>query len=325
MNPAAIGIHLPSKRRLLRSLEEACRRELEELGFKMSNIGTNEWGDALRAYCRVMHRSIEPKMRTVKYSRELLSQVKEGTDSDLVARVKLLEKEVREGQDLNVRLSRKYYRASFNDPLLNDLSVQHFHLGDRSELPTALCKPYSSPSLLFGHVDQESIYLIHLGDHDSFRETAFERIMFDNWPHLLTELAGITPGKEQWSSEERAKARRSGLSPIVQFNGKSYMPPGSVQTMDGTSIGVIHRVNQLIHQVEEGRNWLTERAEWLRESMAKHGRDARVLSLSVHVTGLTVWFVDWATQTWICWARRELHFPPCAVLQSLRPRQGEPA
>src|SRR5690606_17506590 len=114
----------------MESLERSCRDQLIENGFDVSNVGIGVRGGGLHAYGRVLHRSIAPRPRSVRLSRELVSQLRGERNEELVARVRAVEEEMCEGQDLNVRLSRKYYDASYNDPLLNDLGVHHFHLGD---------------------------------------------------------------------------------------------------------------------------------------------------------------------------------------------------
>lgn len=315
MSTARVRLHIPSERRLFDSLEVACRRELLKTGFNLDKIGNTEWGDALSAYCRVLHRSIEEKPRAVKRSRELGAQLEVEQNQELIARVQIVEQEMREGRELNMRLSRKYYDAAYNDPLLNDLGVHHFHLGERAPSPKKLCKSFDH-DLLFGVVERETIYLAHLGDHASFRKIVFEQIMFDNWPHLFDELEGLSPGIDPWPAEDRAKARHCGLSMMVQFDGKVYMPRWSGQSTAGTSIWVNNRINDLIHQVQEGRKWLLERSDWIIESMVKQGQTDRTLALEVEVAGHAVWFVDRVNQVWMWPSKGELRFRQIPAFES---------
>lgn len=306
MGAARVSLRVPSARRLLRSLEVACQRELVKAGFKVNDLRPDEPWHLTRAYCRVLHRSIEPRPRVVLRSRELQAQLASLTDKNLFARVAAVEREMKLGLQLNMRLSRKYYHAAYNDHLLNDLNVHHFHLGDRANDPAALCK--TTKELLFGTVEKDKVYLVHLGDHASFRKISFEEVMFNNWPHLFGELTGLRGGADAVSPEDRSKARHCGLSMMVEFHGKVYMPPWSGQSTAGTSTWVNPRMDDLIHQVEAGHTWLLEMNDWIVENMTNHGRTDPTLALEVHVEGLTVWFADEAARLWMCPRSGELLF-----------------
>jgi hypothetical protein len=305
--PAARALlRIPTERRLFDSLDQACKRALVEAGFQIHGIDESQRGAILFAYCRILHRSISVKPRVVERSREFQAQMDAESSASLRAQVEAIDSEMRQGLNLNVRLSRKFYDAPYNDPLLNDLGVHHFHLGERAVQPGKLCK--TTQELLFGVVDESTVRLVHLGDHVSFRKIAFEQIMFDNWPRLFTATQWIMPTSEPLATEERATARHGGLTIPIELNGKVYMAPWSGQSSAGASSWAISSADRLVDQVRGGREWVLERAPWILENLTKRGRTDPTLPLEVHIEGLTVWFVDRVQGIWMCPATGELRF-----------------
>lgn len=296
-------LYIPSEQRLLASLAQACLRELTRWGIEIPQIAHSTWGEAIRLYARVLHRTIPPAPRAVQRSRELEAMLKVEADQNTVAQFEAVEREIREGLDLNVRLSRRFFEFTYNDPLLNDLSIHHLHLGYRSPDAMELCE--DTKRLLYCVVERETAYLVYLGDHQSFRQVSFERILFNNWPEQFANL-GVNASSSNWTPIERSKGRRSGLTMSFQDGGGSYLPPRSGQTMDGTSIWATLLAGDLANQVVSGREWVTQNLDWVRQNLVSAGCMDKALALEVALNRDQVQFVERAKQLRLFPRRGEL-------------------
>jgi hypothetical protein len=133
----------------------------------------------------------------------------------------LIEK-FRAGEDVNPHLSRKRLDAgdaNFHDGLLNDWGIQHFHLGPNGA---------RTNDCLFAVVRDDHVYGLAVLPHGAYGEVDLVQRIHDSWPQLLlgvktTLLPTMTPP----TAAEIKKARRAGLSPLVQVaDGTVYAPIG---------------------------------------------------------------------------------------------------
>jgi len=133
---------------------------------------------------------------------------------------------VESGKDLNPHQSRNY-RPTFNDLLLNDLGIRHFHL----TAPTAR----REDPLLFAIATGDAFYAIGVGRHSTFTKDALIEVVHANWPDLLAQFRepGVKPGSYRGPSD-RVAFRNLGFVTKIQVNdGTVYWPPGGGLTTGG--------------------------------------------------------------------------------------------
>ena len=99
------------------------RSELTRMGFAVPNVSDPHKLSVL--YFNALFRLVRPKPRKIWKSRELQCP------PELKAGLALLEHKVKSGEDINSHLSRKISELDYNDSLLNDWGIFHFHLGTK--------------------------------------------------------------------------------------------------------------------------------------------------------------------------------------------------
>ncbi len=184
------------------------REELRRLGY---NIDPSESDDGVcEKYFNVVWRLVRMQPRTVHVAREFKCPPKHQAAIDVICN------KVISGADLNPYLSRYLPRADYNDLLLNDWDIYHFHLGlsfDRSD--RLLLR--GTKHLLFARVTDRDFYAIDVRDHRSFEQQDLLEIVHDNWPGAIQQYR-IGAGTVEVSitePSERKQLRRAGVSALV--------------------------------------------------------------------------------------------------------------
>lgn len=139
------------------------------------------------------------KARNVKYSKEILGQLK-AEFRDYKNIIKKIEEESQKGIDLWPRLSRlitkDYINKALNkDPLHRKWGFHHFHLGEKNHhVRKDLIE--SSKELLFCKISDKIIYFLVIGNHNSFKNFDYQELInisISNWGNeYLAILNGIS-------------------------------------------------------------------------------------------------------------------------------------
>lgn len=182
----------------------------------------------------------------------------------LEAALLMVAAELRDGDDVNHRLTRRHFKAGFNDVLRNDLGVQHLHVGPRDQgLDTTrrhrMCG--AMDELLWVVIRDDDAYLVELLGHHAFNTFDFANVIYGNWKHLLGEpLDGWTvDDSDAFNAETRARFRSIGLFTVVSFEGKAFMPGGFMK--DGTSGDVIRAAHATLNGITDMYRWIEEHPE----------------------------------------------------------------
>jgi hypothetical protein len=268
---------------------------LQSAKFSVPDEIRTDTTKAAIAYFRVLHRSLPVRPRTVVWSNELRRR---SLPPHVASAVDDIEAEATSGKDLNRRLTRKFFKSGFNDHLLNDLNLHHFHLGPAGVGNKG--QVGSTSELLFCFVSEETLYFVDVLDHEAIERADFLRIIEENWPKLLGR--SVLPGLRGSSRgcptpEERAVARKAGLTVISSYGGRAMLPPGGGIATDGTSTAVVDRALFFLKDVRHFYDWIVENSEGLiREVESNWGIVLNRLDLRVHFDGQTILFVDEKTQ-----------------------------
>lgn len=147
--------------------------------------------------------------------------------------------EVRNGSDLNRRLSRKSLVLDSQDEMLNHWGLQHFHLGvgPDPKYPTLI---KGESEIAYAFVTPSIVYVIDIAEHGKWADLALlERLDLD-FPEALapykTDALDIS-----WvaTEEDHKRLRKANINMMLKVNGKIFVEPGMGVMGDGTPSNII--------------------------------------------------------------------------------------
>lgn len=206
----------------------------------------------------ILKREVAPLPRPVVRSRQLLARQLTVEEVQALDR---LEAESNQGLNLNGYLSKKLVDASYNDMLLNDWGVHHFHLGARGADQTGFAG--RTKNLLFARVEPNCIFFIDVLDHSSFAETDLVEIMHGNWPELLKRyrIDGLRL-HTTFTSAQLTALRKAGANPFFQTaDGTLYSSPGGGYMTNGVSQDVVTTLDTALRQTRELETHVRQHAD----------------------------------------------------------------
>lgn len=208
---------------------------------------------------------ILPCKREVFISTELQEKLRSDEYKQFAPIVEIIQDDLRNGNDINGRLSKKADRPSKNDDMLFEWNLYHLHLGEDKEDPNSKYYQRTGP-LLIVYIAQtdSSAYLIDISENHFNNQVVFARkryleIIDNNWPELLSEyeMHGITP-EHSLTDEERCNLRSHHGTTINEIKGKAISNPGLGITSAGTSILHTMQADYFINIVDQLEKQCTE-------------------------------------------------------------------
>jgi hypothetical protein len=209
-------------------------------------------------WLKIQHRRIERRKRRVERSSELRAReatLPEGIRSALGR----IESAVQTGDDLNTYLSRDLVTDKafkHNDLMLNELGVQHFHLGDGIDARGLV---RGTDELLFAYVTDEAVHFVGVFDHRSFGDERAFRIAQENWPHLFErQRMGIAPSRDPQAitPEQRKVLRSKGANvPVSAIDGTLFLPPGGGIVTTGMSPRIVIEADRVLDRLQARERW----------------------------------------------------------------------
>jgi hypothetical protein len=290
---AALTADITPLKEIKEDLRDRLVLKLEQEGLSVPDTARKKVDAALIAVLRIPHRTIQRRPRAVHFSRELEARRSKLTQEVLDA-LQVVADELERGDDVTQRLTRKHFKAGFNDRIYNDLGVQHLHLGPRNQALDATGRHMMSEGqddLLWVIVRPDDVYLIDVLGHGAFTKYAFGQVVYDNWKYLLGEpLEGTTQDDEDVLSEDvRGTLRKAGLTTFLTINGECFLPGGYMK--DGTSEEVVRVAFHLLNKLVDLYQWLERNIEPILDDLTEltgariGGLDLRVRDLDAFVHG----------------------------------------
>ena len=226
-------------------IAEECNRRLEKEQYKvkkkyeiLSSLDKNK--SIVDSYLNALHRRIPMRPRKIhKAEYETPSYLIEGEK-------KFLDK-VRTGDDLGPYQSRQSKTRNYEDGMLNDFGIHHFHLGIKkcSKNPYFVSR---QKHLLFALVCSDDFYCIGYYEHGDWSRSILLDTIHSNWPHAISSYAvqGVIDISPRYTDEEHQKLREAGVNILTQRpDGTVYAPPGLGITAAGTSFLNKMRFNEI--------------------------------------------------------------------------------
>lgn len=212
--------------------------------------------ELLERYFYTAFKMITPCPRRVHYSAELETTL--GTlDKGYVTPIETIRSRFERGTDLSEFLNEGTSDAKFNDGLLSDFGVHHFHLGTKAH-PKAR-KVRRTRDLLFVHVQHFDACFLDVRKHPNNRDpgdfgwcdTDLLNIIDSNWPEVLEPY--IIPGVKgnRLTGEQRKELRRKNVNVVWQVGGKAIAPPGGGLLADGSNAMCKWQAMKLLFQIRE--------------------------------------------------------------------------
>ena len=162
------------------------------------------------------------------------------------------------GEDVNPFLSKQAVKPKFNDYLLLDWGIHHFHLNksnsgnyfnDRSDY------------LLIARIKDDKVYFIDIEHHDNsevFVKQEYLKIILDNWSDILKPYEFTGKLSYSPSNDEIKKLRKNQINSSIQIKDKFYMPMGGGITTSGDGeqhiIGAMQILKYIKHLEEHCKN-----------------------------------------------------------------------
>jgi hypothetical protein len=189
-------------------LSEIYTDELRRRGYRPpSSVAVDELGRLFHDWRRLRLEAFEGCQLRVHYSANLDAEREHPA-------VKEIAKRACNGEALWPYTSTRTRKPRFNDDMLNDWGIVHFHLGDTFG---ANGHVKGTKALLFAQISAEDMYLLAVRDHDSFEDRELLNIAICNWPEAFERyrIIGATIDRTPAPSSFAASARAKGYSRTV--------------------------------------------------------------------------------------------------------------
>lgn len=232
-------------------IAEECNKRLEKEQYKvkkkyegLSSLDKNE--SIVHSYLNALHRRIPIRPRKVhKAEYETPSYLIEGEK-------KFLDK-VRTGGDLGPHQSRQLKTRNYEDGMLNDFGIHHFHLGIKKRSKKSYFVS-GQKHLLFALVRSDDFYCIGYYKHGDWSRSVLLDIIHLNWPDTISHcrIEGATELTRDCTDEERQEFREGGVNALIQLSdGTIYVPPGLGVTTAKTSALNMRRFTQILNECSD--------------------------------------------------------------------------
>ncbi len=216
-------------------------------------------------YFNAVRRRVSSKCRSVVMSKEFTcpDEFKKALN-DFVAKSS-------KGEDLNPHLSRRLLDIEYNDPMLNDWGIHHFHLSMATDPDGFVSR---SGPLLFAVVNDDKIYAIDIRSHGAWTEKNLIQIIHDNWPGLIKSylINDIIDVSDIPTDNEIGQLRKSGVNSFIKLSdGSIYAPIGGGYMASGESIEAVMQADWYSRTVNMIEQHISNNIENLASDARKRG------------------------------------------------------
>lgn len=242
---------------------ELLRHRLLRLGCMVSKQISPE--KLPMVYFNVRKRLLEPHPRKVLKSAEF------SCPNHLISGLDLLVEKVQSGMNLTPHMSTKIMTAEFNDFLLNDWRIHHFHLGRILQKDGFIKR---TGPLLYAFVTDGNFYLLDVKGHDGLSCKHLLEILHINWPEIISRFRMNCKGMEYVPTDgEINKLRKACCSYSLEMSdGTVYFPIGGGYASSGMSDEAIRSADYYSGYMQWFEEYILENAAELARLAAAVGR-----------------------------------------------------
>lgn len=216
--------------------------------------------DAVYQYFNLRKRQVEKRPRKVFLSKEFTCPA--GYE---IALKEFLDK-VERGANLIPFQSQKIMQSHYDDLLLNDWGIQHFHLSRRYRDDGFVQR---SPYQIFAYVNDETMYGIQIYPHNAdnlYSKREMIRILRDNWPDLLErfhlkDISGLTKKIDDYTYGQLREAHVTTLLELGE--NEVYALMGGGYASNGFSTEALRNADFWMNRLGEFQQAVVSKAEWI--------------------------------------------------------------
>jgi hypothetical protein len=204
--------------------------------------------------------------------RKILTSKEFSCPLDLQDGLNLLKGKIEKGEDANPHLGmriskndKRLLNASYDDGLLNDWGIHHFHLGPALE-PRRFKQRFikRTDSVVFAKVTDDVFYLVNVMKHGNWTNRQLLEIIHSNWPDSISRHRSGSWNIEYNPKDEEIKKLRRGVAYAIRLSdGTVYHSIGGGYATSGVSIDVIDRRDYYATRVRQIEQHLRENIEEL--------------------------------------------------------------
>lgn len=252
--------------------KEFLAKEMAKLGFNYDPLKSLE-ENTIR-YFNANRRIVSNKPRAIHESKGLC------ISSEYSEAYRYLKRLISEGGDIRPYLSHKTKDANYNDLLLNEWGIHHFHFLSRG-----------TKDILFVMFTDTDAFIIQAlphgaGHSDVWVNTLLIEILHKNWPEIIAghKLAGVSG--EHLTATERGNIRKShGNVAITVSDGTTYSSLGGGIAASGTCFYDIINCDKLIETLTEWEEWVKANEGSFRVALKISGADPLSIKLMIEDQG----------------------------------------
>lgn len=234
-------------------------RRLGKAGYK----DVDEEHAVLQFY-KLLKRQIAPRPRRVLYSKEFTCPEK------YEQALNEFEEKARRGDDIRPYMSSKLRFADYDDLLLNDWGIQHFHL-TRWFNKDGSAK--SSNYEIFAYVTDAALHMIQVYHHqaeDLYSKQEMVRIIRDNWPWLIEKfhIDGALELEEKFDDHAYGEIRKAHVGTFVELEeGEIYGMIGGGYASNGFSLEALRNADFWLNRLGTFQKVAVENAVWIGQTI----------------------------------------------------------
>lgn len=227
------------------------KQQLEARGYTLDPGLSAD--DVCVQFYGLFQRLIDSRPRKVEMSKEFTCPAEHELG------MRLLIEKIKQGLDLTPHLSSRQEDLDYTDPLLNDWSIYHLHLGTTLDSRGMINR---TGPILFALFTDDTAYFINVYEHgrragrQPWSAQDMIRIIDENWPHITEpfKLKGVKPERTV-TDEEYAMLRKAGVQ-VISVAGMAMGPMGGGVTSARTSVSVRLMCDDVLRQMRELEKWV---------------------------------------------------------------------
>ena len=237
-------------------------------------------------YFNAVRRRITPCLRKLIRSSEF------SCPPELTGGLEDFEKKVRSGQDITAHSSRSLKETAYNDNLLNDWGIHHFHLGQVLENDGFLSR---TGPVLFALVTDTDFFEINVYQHGNWSNLDIVEIVHANWPDVIERyrLKGVVGLTVIPDSETVKNFRNMHMNTMLQMkDGTVYASLGGGYMTDGTSTEAVMDAGRHMRAIKAWEDWMRSNTDKLIDKLRGSGVDeTKSLAVRLEMDGESVYIV----------------------------------
>lgn len=227
--------------------------QLLEKHLIASGINYNK-NDIINAYFNTEKKLIDSVPRKIYKSKEFVCP--KGYEQKLQE----IEKKIIFGKNLVPFMSKNILKGNYDDLLLNDWNIYHFHLSDKMDKNEFVRR---SDYELFAYFTLDSCYFIQIYPHKKkslYSTQEMVRILYNNWPELIEKhhIIGLSGLAEKLNDSDYETLRRAKVSTFVEIAPDNvFWGIGGGYTSSGLSQEVLHKKDNYLRFLSNAQNTIT--------------------------------------------------------------------